>query len=97
MFSFVRSGAIVTGADLGESFCACAPSQLTRIMASTTKAIPVFFMAAVLLEVRAFCAFTYPDTAATRLVHFGQWQLPKKSRSALALPPPNPDPSMPRL
>jgi hypothetical protein len=37
-------------------------------MASTTKAIPVFFMAAVLLEVRAFCAFTYQDTAATSRV-----------------------------
>jgi hypothetical protein len=68
MFSFVRSGAIVTGVDLGVSLCACAPSQLTRIMASTTKAIPVFFMAAVLLEVRAFCAFIYLDTATMCLV-----------------------------
>jgi hypothetical protein len=39
-------------------------------MATTAKAIPVFFMAAVLLEVRAFCAFIYQDTATTRLVHF---------------------------
>jgi len=37
-------------------------------MASTVKAIAVFFMAAVLLEARAFCAFTYQDTATTRLV-----------------------------
>jgi hypothetical protein len=70
MLSFVRSGAIVTGADLGASFCAYAPSQLAKITASTTKAIPVFFMVAVLLEVRAFCAFTHPDTAAAILVHF---------------------------
>jgi hypothetical protein len=27
-------------------------------------------MAALLLEVRAFCAFTYPDTATARLVRF---------------------------
>src|SRR5260370_10109861 len=50
LFRSVRSGAIVTGADLSAGFCACAPSQLTRIMATTAKAIPVFFMAAVLLE-----------------------------------------------
>jgi hypothetical protein len=32
-------------------------------------------MAAVLLEVRAFCAFTYPDTAATFLVQIEQGEL----------------------
>jgi len=54
-------------------------------------------MAAVLLEVRAFCAFTYQDTAAARLVHLWRVEATEKIRSALALPPPNPDPSMPRL
>src|ERR1700730_2385611 len=75
MFSFARSGAIVTGVDLSAGFCACAPLQLTRIMASTTKAIPVFFMVSVLLEVRAFCAFIYPDTATTPPVRIKSWQI----------------------
>src|SRR3981189_316795 len=68
MFSFERSGVGVTGAGLGAGFCASAWLQLINRMASITKANPVFFMVAVLLEVRTFCAFTYPDTATTRLV-----------------------------
>jgi hypothetical protein len=39
-------------------------------MASTTKATPVFFTAAVLLEVRAFCAFIHQDTVAITPVRF---------------------------
>jgi hypothetical protein len=62
IFSFVRSG-IVTGAGLGTSFCACTALQLIRTTKSTAKAIPVFFMVAILLEAR-IRAFTYPDTAA---------------------------------
>jgi len=38
-------------------------------------------MAAVLLEVRAFCAFTYPDTTATILVRFRQLQATGKTGS----------------
>src|SRR6267378_4788911 len=52
MFSFERSGVGVIGAGLAAGFCASAWLQLTRRMASKTKANPVFFMVAVLLEVR---------------------------------------------
>jgi hypothetical protein len=68
MFSFDRSGVGVTGASVAAGFCARAWLQLMRKMASRAKAIPVLFMVAVLLEVGAFCAFTYPDTATTRIV-----------------------------
>src|SRR6267378_3285066 len=52
MFSFERSGVGVIGAGLAAGFCASAWLQLTRRMASKTKANPRFFMVAVLLEVR---------------------------------------------
>ena len=82
MFSFEKSGVGVTGAGLAAGFCASAWLQLIRRMASKAKAIPVFFMAAVLLEVCAFCAFTYPDTATTRLVHISRlWTTEKARRS----------------
>jgi len=68
MFSFDRSGVGVTGAGLAAGFCASVWLQLIKRMASKAKVNPVLFMVAVLLEVRAFCAFTYPDTASTRLV-----------------------------
>src|SRR6266850_7308474 len=68
MFSFDRSGVGVTGAGLAAGFWASASLQLIRRMASKAKANPVFFIAAVLLEVRAFRAFTHPDTATTRRV-----------------------------
>jgi hypothetical protein len=70
MFSFVRSGVATVGADLGTGFCALAPSQLNSATASKAKTHVILFMAAVLLEVRAFRAFIYPDTAATTSVHF---------------------------
>jgi hypothetical protein len=40
-------------------------------------------MAAVLLEVRAYRAFTYPDTAVTSLVQVGHWRVAWGSRSVL--------------
>jgi hypothetical protein len=57
--------------DLGTGFCACATSQLNSPIASNANVNVVVFMVAVLLEVRAFRAFIYPDTAATILVRFG--------------------------
>src|SRR6266852_2828630 len=71
MFSFDRSGAGVAGMGLGAGFCAYTPSQLARRMASKAKVNPVFFIVFIgadLLEVRACCAFIYPDTTATSLV-----------------------------
>src|SRR6266567_5275971 len=62
MFSLDRSGAVVSGADLGATFCARTPAQVIRRIVSTAKATRNFFMV-VLLEVRAFCAFIYLDTA----------------------------------
>jgi hypothetical protein len=56
---------------LAAGFCASAWLQFIRRMASKAKANPVFFIVAVLLEVRAFCAFTYPDTATPGLVRIG--------------------------
>jgi hypothetical protein len=61
MFSFVKSGAIVTAADLGTSFCACAPPQVIRTMVSTAEAIPVFFMVAFSLK----CAHSAPSFIQT--------------------------------
>src|SRR6267378_8610595 len=52
MFSFERSGVGVIGTGLAAGFCASAWLQLTRRVASKRKANPVFFMVAVLLEVR---------------------------------------------
>jgi hypothetical protein len=49
----------------------------------TIRLIPVFFMAAVLLGMRAFCAFTYPDTAATRLVRIVDCELLRGSAAKL--------------
>jgi hypothetical protein len=68
MFSFDRSGAGVTGTGLGAGVCADTPSQFARRKASKVRVNPVFFIAANLLEGRASCAFTYPDTTATFLV-----------------------------
>src|SRR5260370_22892656 len=87
MFSFVRSGAIVTDTDLSAGFCACAALQFMSRMASEAKAIAVFFMAAVLLEVRAFRAFIYPDTATTRPVRISCLWTTEQIRSAVGLPP----------
>jgi hypothetical protein len=56
-------------------------------MASKAKAIPVFFMAAVLLKVRAFCAFTYPDTAVTSLVQIEHWLAAVRRQGSVAALP----------
>jgi len=42
--------------------------QVVNKIVSKTRAIPIFFMAAVSLK-RAFCAFHDPDTAASARVH----------------------------
>src|ERR1700674_817443 len=81
MFSFDRSGVGVTGASLAAGFCASVWLQLMRKIASKAKTNPVFFMVAVLLKARASRAFTYPDTAATALVHFaGSYRHTKAAR-----------------
>src|SRR6266567_5467302 len=77
MFSLDRSGAVVSGADLGATFCARTPAQVIRTIVSTAKATRNFFMV-VLLEVRAFCAFIYLDTATMSPVRIerpaGSWE-----------------------
>src|SRR5215469_2111376 len=60
--SFVTSGVLRSG------FCAYIPVQVVNKIVSKTRAIPIFFMAAVSWK-RAFCAFHDPDTAACARVH----------------------------